>query len=119
MAKIWILLLTLTISTLFIHVPHKGEIGFLFNSDVVVSYNQYVWLICQHLIFITLSAIIWSETKSYKRIVSAYVWLQVADAVMFVLAYDDPLKDSLITWNIIKLVIFVIVIGIEIWKPTE
>lgn len=126
MRNVWILLLTLTISTLFIHVPHKGKIGFVFNSEVTLSYNQYTWLICQHIQFIALAAVVWDNSRSrYKRtkeqnemltrIYSAYMWILVADGLMWVLAYDDPLKGYRITWNIIKTLIFIGVIVYERW----
>src|SRR5687767_9166868 len=124
MRNVWILLLTLTISTLFIHVPHKGAIGFVFNPDVTLSYNQYVWLFCQNVIFILHAFINWSESKLWPertkderkmvtRIYSGYVWILVADGFMWVLSYDDPLKDYRITWNILKTLLFIGVIVYE------
>lgn len=124
MRNVWILLLTLTISTLFIHVPHTGEIGFLFNSKVKLSYNQYIWLLCQHLNVVAFAAVIWDESRQWRptelratlsRIYSAYLWIVIADALMMVLAYDDPLKGFRITWNIIKTIIFIVVIVYEKW----
>lgn len=118
------MLLTLTISTLFIHVPHTGEIGFLFNSKVKLSYNQYIWLLCQHLNVVAYAAVIWDESRHWRptelratlsRIYSAYLWIVIADALMMVLTYDDPLKGYRITWNIIKTVIFIVVIVYEKW----
>lgn len=124
MRNVWILLLTLTISTLFIHVPHTGEIGFLFNSKVKLSYNQYIWILCQHLNVVAYAAVIWDESRHWRpaelratlsRIYSAYLWIVIADALMMVLTYDDPLKGYRITWNIIKTVIFIVVIVYEKW----
>lgn len=113
MKKIWMLLLTLTVSTFFIHVPHEGQIGFILNPEIKLSYNQYFWMICQHLITLTLAAIIWDESTEYKVIVGWYVVLEIADLVLWVLSYTDPLRSYRITWNILKTVIF---IGIIVWQ---
>lgn len=112
------LLLTLTVSTLFIHVPHKGELGFLLNHEVVLSYNQYFWMLTQHLIMITLAAIIYDEARTYRGIVRVYLYLTIADCIMWFFFYDDPLKDYRITWNIIKNVIFIGSIATEKWMQS-
>lgn len=122
MRNVWILLLTLTISTLFIHVPDTGEIGFLFNKEVVLSYNQYVWWICERLQIGALALIIWDISRNQQvppyvsRIYKGYFLIVVSDIVMHALAYDDPLKHYRITWNIIKTVIFIGVIVYERWN---
>lgn len=121
MRNVWILLLTLTISTLFIHVPDTGEIGFLFNKEVVLSYNQYVWWICERLQIGALALIIWDVSRRnvdphVSRIYRGYLLVVVADIVMHALSYDDPLKQYRITWNIIKTVIFFLVIVYERWN---
>lgn len=107
------LLLTFTISTLFIHVPHKGEIGFLLNPEVKLSYNQYFWFIGQNLILITLAAVINDQEKEYRISTRWFIRLVIADFVIWVLSYDDPLKHYFITWNISKTVIFVLAIVYE------
>lgn len=106
MAKLWTLLLTLTISTLFIHVPAIGAIGFALNPDVTLDYNQYFWVMSWHLTAVIQATIIWDETKDYKDIILVYLAITVADMVFFFLSYDDPLKDYRITWNILKTVAF-------------
>lgn len=117
MRNVWMLLLTLTISTFWIHVPHKGKIGFLLNPAVKLSYNQYVWLLCQHLIYITMAAVISDLAKDskYRGIFKGFLWVVIADGIVWVAAYDDPLKRYRITWNIIKTVIFIGVIAYEKW----
>lgn len=127
MRNVWVLLLTLTISTLFIHVPHKGELGFLLNKKVTLSYNQYFWMICQHLQLIALAGVIWDESRHWygrtekeremlTRLYNVYLWILIADLALWFLFYDDPLKDYRITWNILKTVIFMGSIAIEKWK---
>lgn len=126
MRNVWIMLLTLTISTFFIHVPHSGSVGFIFNDKVVLSYNQYVWWICQHLQIVVLVAVMWDESRRWHlrseekramltRIYKGYLLVVIADVLMHVLSYDDPLKRYRITWNIIKTVIFIGVIAYEKW----
>ena len=107
------LLLTLTISTLFIHVPDVGKIGFVFNPGVKLTYNQYFWMFCEHLIMVILAAVIWDESTTYRRITQAYLIITMADTVLWVLWYTDPLGNYILTWNILKTVLFVGVILYE------
>lgn len=117
MAKVVTILLILTIGTLWIHVPHKGEIGFLLNPKVHLSYNQYVWLFSEHLILLALAVIIWDESREYKDLMLVFVFIQVMDMIGFILSYDDPLKDYVLTFNILKLLIFLL--AIVIWKMSK
>src|SRR5688500_10550508 len=113
MNKIWLLLLNLTISTFFIHVPHKESIGIVLKTDVTISYNQYFWMLCEHLIMIILALIIREESRDYRRLVEVYVMLQVSDVFAFILAYDDPFKDYYISFNMMKIIVFILAIAIE------
>lgn len=119
MNKIWALLLTLSVGTFFIHVPHVGKIGFILNPEVTLSYNQYFWMLGEHLIMIVLSLIIWDEAQDYKNLVWIFVLIQIADLVAFILSYNDPLKDYFLTFNFIKLLIFGLAIGIDLWKTSN
>lgn len=126
MKKVWTLLLTLTISTLFIHVPHKGEIGFLFHPTTIdpctgnivelkLSYNQYFWFIGESIIKLTYVAILVDETRDYKWILKWFLGITIADVVLWPMAYYDPLKDYIFTWNILKTLVFLAVIGYYQW----
>lgn len=116
MNKIWALLLMLAVSTFFIHVPHAGQIGFILNPEIKLSYNQYFWMLGEHLIMIVLSLIIWDESQDYKEMVFIFVLIQIADTIAFVLSYTDPLRDYFFTFNFIKLLVFGLAIGIHLWK---
>lgn len=116
MRKIYMLLLTLSISTLFLYVPHKGEIGFLLNPEIKLSYNQYFWAFCEHLIMIIFALIIWDESNDYKNLLLLFVWIQILDTLGFVLSYSDPLRGYVITFNWLKLFVFSLAIFIETWK---
>lgn len=116
MAKIWTFLLLLTVSTLFIHVPNKGEIHFILNKSVTLSYNQFVWMSVTYLSPIAFTAIILDETKDNKKLVRVFLFLNIADFLGFILAYDDPLKNYVLTFNILKLVIFLAAIVIDKWN---
>lgn len=111
------LLLTLTLSTIFIHVPHKGEIAFILNPEVTLSYNQYFWMFCEHFIMVIMALIIWDEAETYKKILFVFVLIQIADTLQFVLAYDDLLKDYLITCNILKVAVFFA--AIVLWRKEK
>lgn len=119
MNKVWALLLMLAVSTFFIHVPHVGQVGFILNPEVTLSYNQYFWMLGEHLIMITLSLIIWDESQDYKNLVWIFVLIQIADTIAFVLSYNDPLKDYFLSFNFIKLLIFGFAIGIDLWKTSN
>lgn len=119
MAKIWTFLAILTVSTLFIHVPHVGEIDFILNDKVTLSYNQFVWMCTTYLFPIAFIAIILDETQEKKNLVRVFLFLTVADFVGFLLSYDDPLKDYVITFNILKLIIFILSIVIDEWNHSK
>ena len=110
------LLLTLAISTFFIHVPHVGKLGFLLNKEVTLSYNQYFYFVGEHLIGVILAWVIWEVSREYKRIAGWYLVILLIDFVMWFLTYDDPLKDFKITWNILKTLLFILAITFEIWR---
>ncbi len=110
------LLLILTISTLYQHVPHVGQVGFILNPDVTLSYNQYFWVLCEHLIMVTFALIILDEATDHRMPLKVFVALQILDVAGFVLSYNDPLKDYLITFNILKVIIFGCALSIEIWN---
>lgn len=102
------LLFTLTISTLFIHVPNVGEIGFIGNKGITLSYNQWIWMFSEHLIMIALAGAVWEESSKYKNIVFSYLLITIADTVLWVLFYTDPLGNYILTWNILKTVLFIL-----------
>jgi hypothetical protein len=118
MTKIWTFLAILTVSTLFIHVPDRGEIHFLLNDKVILSYNQFVWMSTTYLFPIAFIAIILDETQEKKNLVRVFLLLTIADFVGFLLSYDDPLKDYVITFNILKLVIFISAIALDEWNQS-
>lgn len=116
-AKIWTILLILTISTLFIHVPHRGQIGFLLNPEIHLSYNQYFWVLCEHLIMVAFAWMLLDEAQTQKPLLRVFLWIQIVDVIGFILSYTDPLKEYVVTFNILKLAIFLLAIVIDRWKP--
>lgn len=68
---------------------------------------------------VAFALIIYDESPDYKRVLLIFVWLQIFDAIGFVLSYDDPLKDYILNFNILKLTIFILAIALEIWKPSK
>ena len=110
------LLLTLAISSIFMHVPHVGKVEFVLNPEVTLSYNQYFWMLCEHLIMVILALIIWDESDKYRDVIFVYVLIQIADTIAYMLAYNDPLKNYAITWNIGKTLVFGFAIAYNKWK---
>jgi hypothetical protein len=68
---------------------------------------------------IILALIIREESRDYRRLVEVYVMLQVLDVFTFILAYDDPLKDYYISFNMLKIIIFGLAIGYDLWKNSK
>ena len=66
---------------------------------------------------VALAAIILDEAHTHKRLLAVFLFLQIASFVGFILSYDDPLKQYVITFNILKLAIFLLAIVIDRWKP--
>jgi hypothetical protein len=116
MTKVWVLLLTLSISTLFTHVPSVGAIGFPFNEKYTLNYHQYFYFLGEHLVIISMALIILDEAKEYRRALVVFVYLLLADFLTFILWYRDPLSEYILTFNILKVVIFGIAVFYEIKK---
>lgn len=68
---------------------------------------------------VAFALMIYDESQDYKRILAVFVWIQIADLLGTVLSYDDPLKDYILNFNILKLTIFISAIALEIWKPSK
>jgi hypothetical protein len=76
-------------------------------------------MLCEHLILVILALIIREESRDYRELVDVYVMLQVTDVFAFILAYDDPLKDYYITFNMLKIIVFGFAIGYQLWKSSK
>lgn len=119
MTKIWVLLLTLSISTLFTHVPSIGAIGFPFNDNYTLNYHQYFYFLGEHLVLITMALIILDEASEHRRALAVLVGILIADLLTFVLWYRDPLSEYILTFNILKVVIFGIAVFYEIKQDSD
>lgn len=116
--RLFIILFTLSCSTFFLFVPKEGEIGFLF-SDIVLTPDQYVWMLCEHLVIVGLALVVFLQEQKYKKAMAVFLGLQVADTVGWVLTYDDPMKGLPLTFNEVKIILFLFVIVYELqplWK---
>lgn len=121
MVRLFILLLTLSLSTFFLFVSSEVKVGFLL-SDVVLSLDTFVWMLCEHLVIVGLALVVYLQEQRYKKAVVVFLGLQLIDTFGWLLAYDDILKDLPFTFNELKIVIFFVAIVNEkypLWKTNE
>lgn len=90
--------------------PCSGE-----RVEIFLSYNQYFWLFCERLIMVILAWIIRDLSTTYKFTTTVFVWLMFFDLIAFVIAYDDPFRNNVISFNVLKLLIFLSAIVIDKW----
>jgi len=104
---ILLLFLSLLISVAYLAFPHRGEVHFAF-SDEVLSYKQWTYFIGEHLILVILGGAILLYEKRFRLIAWTFFLIQVADTIDFVLTYAEPWTKSLITFNNIKIAVFLL-----------
>lgn len=103
--RIWMSLMSLSITTVYLFFPNTGSLGFLMD-EVRLTYRQYAWLIGDHLAWVFFSLGVWIDPKPHKKLMGVYFFLRLMDTIGFVISYDDPLYEQLITFNILKLLLF-------------
>ena len=103
-ARLYILLLTLTLSTLFLFVPKSGKVGFVLNDDIKLQWDTWVWLFTDKLAVVGICWVLYMIEPRFKLSAAVFMTLQILDAVFWVLAYSDPLKP--LSFNVLKLLIF-------------
>jgi hypothetical protein len=139
MNRLYLLLLTLSLSTFFLLVPdygpdrykeyYVGELGknimidtyllptdagriafFPLKPDVKLFPDTYIFLLGFHLITFFLSLALYEAEQDYKWVVAVYVVMELIDLFFYVIAYGDPFENITLTWNITKISIFLLAI---------
>ncbi len=116
-ARLYILLLTLAISTIFLFMPVGGEVGFLLNDKVKLQIDTYVWLLCDKIVVVGIVYVLYLVEPRYRQSMAVFLAIQIVDTVCWILNYSDPFKP--LTFNILKIVIFLVAIINErapLWK---
>lgn len=111
------LLTTLAFSVVFLFYSPTGNIGFLF-SDMTLALSTWVYFLFEHLILVLLAVIIVELEPRYRIAAIAYLTIQVIDTLDYILTYGEP-WFAFISWNMIKLLIFIIAITYERWKLSQ
>jgi hypothetical protein len=111
----WFMLLSLTVTTLYLFIPNKGQVGFVMD-EVTLSYRQYAWLIGDQLAWVLFTLGVWLDPKPYRNLMCAYFFLRFMDLVGWIISYDDLLTGFPITFNILKIFIFLAVITVNNMK---
>lgn len=143
MVRMGLLLLTLTLSTVFLFIPdtgpdrfkkyiHEGkeiiidtsllpedsEKRFFFPfSNVKLFLDTYVFLLFVHVIEVVLAICIVLQEKEYRTSTKVYLTIVCSDTLFYLTSYGEPLRDYNLTWNVIKIGGFIISIVLSIWKP--
>lgn len=120
MIRLSILLLTLSLSVVFLFFSKTKKIGFAF-SEVELAVDTWVWMLCEHLVIVGLAIVILLQEVRYRKAIMAYLGLQLVDTIGWMLFYDDPLKDWPFTFNELKIGIFLLAVinELSLWKTNE
>lgn len=97
---------------------YVDTVGFLLDP-VRIRVDTYIWMLCEHLVIVGLALVAALQELRYRRAVWVFVFLQGIDTVGWLLAYDDPLENWSLTFNEVKIVVFLIAIANELrplWK---
>ena len=82
------------------------EIGFIF-SDVVLTKEQWVFSLMEHLQRFILSIVILIGSKDFRIALTVFVCIEFIEILDFILTWGEPWFESKIfTWNTIKVGIF-------------
>lgn len=112
--RVVILLTTLAFSVLYLFYNPSGQVGFMF-SDTILSADTWVYFLFEHIILVLLAIVIVELEPRYKLSAITYLFIQLADTLDYILTYGEP-WFSFISWNMIKILIFIMAITYERWK---
>lgn len=120
MSKLWLLYSIFLVGIIFLLIPDKTEPRdwFLF-SDMKLYPATYIYFIVEKMTAIIFCYFIVIETKTYHEAIRIFFLLVVADLADFLLTYGSvwfSIGNFPVTFNIIKVGVFGLVILNEIWK---
>lgn len=117
MIKLLLLLLTLSLSTVFIFTPDTEPKDYFLFSDQKLTLETHLFFLFEHLILVILAIAIYIDSTKYKNAVFVYIVIQILDTLIYLLAYGNlSFADIPITWNFIKVSVFFLAILAEVWK---
>lgn len=120
MGKLLLLYLTFLVSFLYIFLPQtvKPYDYFLF-SDMSLHFGTYIYFICEKFILILLAYVVASEAVEYRNAIWIFFGLLCADLFDFLLCYSEVwfyLDGIPVSMNVVKALVFGVVILRELWK---
>lgn len=117
MNKLYLILLTLAFSTIFLLTPITEPIDFFPFSDQMLTFEMWLYFLFERLIVVILALVILLDSTEFKNSLTVFLWIEIMDTVFYLLFYDDPFM-LVLPWNSVKLGIFIFSIGLEKWMQS-
>jgi hypothetical protein len=117
MNKLYLILLTLAFSTIFLLTPITDPIDFFPFSDQMLTFEMWLYFLFERLIVVILALVILLDSTEFKNTLTVFLWIEIMDTVFYLLFYDDPFM-LVLPWNSVKLGIFIFSIGLEKWMQS-
>lgn len=109
-----LLLLSLSFSTVFIFTPDTEPKDYFLFSDQKLTLETHLFFLFEHLILVILAIALWIDATKYRTALFVYIVIQSLDTLIYLLAYGNfRFEDIPISWNFIKIMIFVLAIVYE------
>lgn len=121
MSKLILLYLTLIVGLFFLIAPEPiHTYDFFLFSEMKLYSSTYIYFICERMVLVILSWIIYNESTEYRDALFVFFLLMCADVVDFLLCYNSiwfHIGAVPISMNVMKCFIFGIVI-LQTWSRT-
>lgn len=117
MNKLYLILLTLAFSTIFLLTPITEPIDFFPFSDQMLTFEMWLYFLFERLSVVILALVILLDSTEFKNSLTVFLWIEIMDTVFYLLFYDDPFM-LVLPWNSVKLGIFIFSIGLEKWMQS-
>lgn len=91
-------------------------------SDVEITRDTYVYFLVEHLILVIFALDRLAISQKFRTALIIFVWIQVIDTFDYTLFYGQTwfyIESFPVSWNILKVVIFVLAIMNEVFMYTD
>lgn len=115
MAKLLLLYCVFLLSIVFVVLPDftTERYDFFLFSDQKLTAQTYIYFLCEHLVMIILSYIIFAESKKHRGALWVFFMLMICDLVDYILGYNEvwvKLSAFPVSFNTVSVLIFGLVI---------
>lgn len=120
-----LLLSTLIMSAVFVMTKNSDYTNlhsyFPFNDSILLTRDTYVYFLFERLIMVVMALYIYFESVKFKTALKAFVFIQVFDAIDYLLTYNKTwvLDGFMISLDLVKVTLFSLVIASEVLKMME